>query len=341
MRFPTTLRWLLLSTVVVLLAVGCLVLGTVSLASVPDTTAHYILLHLRLPALLMALSAGIALSLSGLTMQTVMGNPLADPSLLGVTAGASLGAAVAIMLLGSHMLGATIAWSGMLCALALAGLGAMAVTLILVACSSIVRQRTTLLLIGVMLNFLISSIVGVLYHFAATDSVKEYVVWGLGSLHGASLAEAIAACCLTMVCTLPLCGLIRPLNALLLGEGYATAVGYSLQRLRTTLLLITCLLTALITALCGPIAFIGLAVPHAARAIFRTSDHAVLIPACILLGAATLMLCHLLCMFPALVFGTGILPISTVTPLMGAPVVLWFLLGLTGPGCTKPGCRNS
>lgn len=318
--------WCTLSALLIALSAACLYLGSTDISLLPTDTARYILLELRLPALLMALAAGIALSLSGLVMQTVMGNPLADPSLLGVSAGASLGSGIALMVLGGTFLGGQLSMGGLALTIGLSLTGALCVTGILILCSGIVRQRTTLLLVGVMLSFMISSIVGTLNYFASADALKSFVVWGLGSLNGVLRSWALLALCISLVSSLLLLLLQRPLDALLLGEAHATTVGYSLRRTRTTLLFVASLLTALTTALCGPIAFVGLAVPHAARLLWRTSQHGVLIPACTLLGALVLVICHLLCQLPAL-WGVGcILPLNVLTPLLGAPIVIAILL---------------
>lgn len=318
--------WCTLLVLLIVLSAASLCLGTTDITQLDADTARYILLELRLPALLMALAAGIGLSLSGLVMQTVMGNPLADPSLLGVSAGASLGSGIALMVMGGSLTGGQLSAGGFALTMGLALAGALIVTGILVLCSGIVSQRTTLLLVGVMLSFMISSIVGTLNYFASADALKSFVVWGLGSLSGVVRSWALLSLCISLASGLLLLLLQRPLDALLLGETHATTVGYSLRRTRTVLLCVASLLTALITALCGPIAFVGLAVPHAARLLWRTSQHGTLIPACTLLGALVLVGCHLLCQLPALWDVGSILPINVLTPLLGAPVVMGILL---------------
>lgn len=318
--------WSMLLVALIALAAAALYVGSTQLSMLSADKAHYILLHLRLPAMLMAICAGASLSVSGLTMQTVMGNPLADPSLLGITAGAALGCGIALMAGGAGA-GASALTAGYLSVTMLfALLGAVAVMAVLVACSSVVRQKSTLLLVGVMINFLVSSVVGVMAHFAATDRVKQFVEWGLGSVTTTSLSAAIVACVICLCFSVIILYLAHPLDALLLGEQYAEGVGHNVRRIRTILLLSLCVLTAVVTALCGPIAFLGLAVPHMARRLFGTSTHRLLLPATALLGAITLLCCHLVCQLPALLFHASILPVGILTPLIGAPIVLVILL---------------
>lgn len=334
-KFPSSMpshvvfRSLLPIGVLLLLVAANMLVGSVSLADVPAATADFIVWQLRMPEVLMALAAGIGLSLSGLVMQTLMGNPLADPSVLGVTAGASLGSGL-VMLAGSA-LGLSAAQTAVggtlqLSAFAAAFLAAVAVTCLLVFFSRRVAHRTTLLLVGVMLNFLISSLIGVLSFYASADGIQHFVVWGLGTLGGVSLPLAMIALTLMVICALLLYVFRSPLNAFLLGEPYVATVGYDVRRLRTLFLVFVSFQCALVTSLCGPIAFIGLAVPHLARTLVKTDAHQRVIPATILWGCIVMLACRLFCMLPALVWGTGILPLNVLTPLFGAPVVLWVLL---------------
>ena len=303
--------------------------GSVSLAQVPPDMAHYILWQLRMPEVLMALAAGIGLSLSGLVMQTLMGNPLADPSVLGVTTGASLGSGLVMLtgsVLGISAMQTAAGGALQLSAFAAAFLAAIAVTGLLVFFSRRVAQRTTLLLVGVMLNFVLSSLIGVLSFYASPDGIQRFVVWGLGTLGGVPLSLAWLSLILVALCALSLFFFRAPLNAFLLGESYVATVGYDVRRLRTMLLLFVSFQCALVTSFCGPIAFIGLAVPHLARALVKTDAHQHVIPATILWGCIVMLSCRLLCLLPALVWGTGILPLNVLTPLFGAPVILWVLL---------------
>lgn len=322
-----TLRLLILGLALSIFCAGNLALGSTDLTSLPPDTAHYILLHLRLPEALMALVAGVSLALAGLVMQTVMGNPLADPSILGVSSGASLGTALVLLALGSPLLmfgGQTM--SGFLLTVGAALIGALAVTALLVAFSSRVANRVTLLLVGVMLSFVVSSVVSVLSHIASADSLRQYALWGLGTFGGVQMRFIAVAALVVLPVVVGLHWFWRPLNALLLGETHAAMVGHNVRVIRSVLLLISGVLTAVVTALCGPIAFVGLAAPHAARMLFRTADHRVLIPATALLGGTTLLLCNLLCHLPAQFLQVGILPVNAITPLIGAPVVIWYLM---------------
>lgn len=313
----------------VLLLAANLLLGSVSLAEVPSATASYILWQLRLPEVLMALAAGIALSLSGLVMQTLMGNPLADPSVLGVTTGASLGSGLVMLAGGAFGLAAVQSAAAVglqLSAFAAAFAAAMTVTGVLLFFSRRVENRTTLLLVGVMLNFLLSSAIGVMTFYASADGIQRFAVWGLGTLGGVSLSLSCAVLIVVIICALLLTVFCNPLNAFLFGETYVATVGYNVRRHRTCLLLAVSFLCALVTSFCGPIAFVGLAVPHLARALRATDSHRVLIPAVVLLGGIVMLACRLLCILPSVFWGTGILPVNVLTPLFGAPVVLWVLL---------------
>lgn len=322
-------RWSGLWILLLLLLAANLLLGSVSLCEVPSETARYILWHLRLPEVLMALASGIGLALSGLVMQTLMGNPLADPSVLGVTTGASLGSGL-VMLAGSA-LGLTAATPAMAAGLhfsafAAAFLSAVSVTGVLLLFSRRVENRATLLLVGVMLNFVIGSLIGVLSFYATAEGLRNFVVWGLGSLGGVSLSLSSCALVVVAVCGLLLTAYAPVLDAFLLGETHVAAVGYGVRTCRSLLLLCVSLLCALVTSLCGPIAFVGLAVPHLARALCGSHAHRPLIPVVALLGAVVMLACRLLCLLPSIFWQTGILPVNVLTPLFGAPVVLWVLL---------------
>lgn len=323
---PSSVRFILILVALIVLAGSNLLVGSADLRDLPPSAVRFILWELRTPEVLTALMAGIALSLSGLAMQTLLGNPLADPSLVGITAGASLGSG--LVYLGSGMLaaGAGLGLAGGGLAALGAFAGALLAALLLLACSAVVRGRTTLLLVGVMMSFALSSVVGVLSFYAAADGVKGYVMWGLGTLGGVQLPLAAAALAAVAVLALLMGRRAHLLNALLLGPSYARGIGLNVRALRTRIIIIVSLMCAVATALCGPIAFVGLAVPHAARLFFRTADHRLLVPACILLGAATMLLCRLLCVLPALLWEAGVLPVNVLTPLIGAPVVIVVLL---------------
>lgn len=277
---------------------------------------RFIILSLRLPAALTALVAGAALAGSGLVMQTLFRNPLADPSILGVSAGAGLGAAIALLAFGSFALSAGFAFAG-----------ALAVIALLTVASGWVRDTTGLLIVGVMLSFLISSATSLLSFFATAEGVRSYVIWGLGDFSGVTgeRLTLLLVGTLAVIAAVPFA--LKALDALLLGDNYAQSLGFSIRRWRTLLLIAVGWLTALTTAACGPISFIGLAVPHGARLLMRTASHRTLLPATLLLGSATALACLLLTRLPAALGLThSILPLGALTPLLGAPIVIYILL---------------
>ncbi len=283
---------------------------------------RYIVLHLRLPAMATTLLAGSALAAAGLVMQTVFGNPLADPSLLGVNAGAGLGAAVAMLLLGSSATAGAVTLSGHLLTMVAACLGAGAVIALLLFFSARFHDPLRLLVAGVMVSCAAAALITVLSYFASADGLQNYVVWGMGHVTGLSgdtlaLLAAVVGGGLTL-----LLGCTKGLNALLLGADYATNLGFRVRPLRTTLLTLAALLAAVVTALCGPLSFIGLAAPHIARFLHRTADHRRLLPLSLLWGADIALLAALGTHLPHGVT----LPLNALTPLFGIPVVLALLL---------------
>ena len=267
-----------------------------------------------------AVVAGSALSISGLQMQTVFRNPLADPSVLGVSAGASLGVACVVLLSGT-VGGVALSRLGYLgeIALSLAAIaGAMAVLALIVFISTQVRGNVTLLIIGVMIGYVANAIIGVLKFFSIEEDIRAYVIWGMGSFARVSGDQMFLFITL-MVLLLPLSFLlIKTLNLLLLGQNYARNLGLNIARARLWVILSAGILVAVVTAYCGPIMFLGLAVPHLARAIFRSSDHRILMPATLLLGAFLALACNLIARMPGF---EGALPLNSVTALIGAPVV--------------------
>lgn len=300
---------LTLAAVVALFAANLLVGSTPS-------CDRFIVLSLRLPAALTALLAGAALAGGGLVMQTLFRNPLADPSLLGVTAGAGLGAAVALLAFGSFALSGGMAFAGALVVIAL-----------LTAASRWVRGTTGLLIVGVMLSFLVSSVTSLLSFFATAEGVRSYVVWGMGDFSGVSGDRLMLYAAGTLVALALFPFAAKPLDALLLGHDYARSLGVDARRWRTVLLVGVGWLTALTTAVCGPISFVGLAVPHCARRLMHTATHRLLLPLTLLLGSATALGCLLLSRLPAALGLThSILPLSALTPLFGAPVVIYIII---------------
>lgn len=280
-----------------------------------------IIIESRLPMTLTALFAGASLSVAGLMLQTTFQNPLAGPSILGVSAGASLGVAI-VMLAGGAIVAAPGAMQYISC-VAGAVVGAGSVILILLLFSSILRGAAQLLIAGIMVGYIASSAISLLNYFAPAEGVKSFVVWGLGSFGGVTVGELPFFTIFLAIMLLASLLLAKPLNALLLGERYAANMGYSIRCLRTILLGVSGILTAIVTAFCGPIGFIGLAVPHIARMIFKTSNHTILIPATILCGAALSLLCSIMTVMPG---SSGVIPINAVTPFAGVPVILYILI---------------
>lgn len=287
------------------------------------SAAQYIVCQLRVPMIITALLAGGALGIVGLLMQTLFNNPLADPSILGVNAGASLGVGVATLCLGGIGLGSAWSISGFSITIAAAFVGALAVIALLLGCALLLRSNMMLLVAGVMISYAIGAVVTLLSYFASADGLRQYVSWGMGDFTSVS-TDALPWFAILILIGLGLSFLfIKPLNALLLGEQYAQNLGFRIHRLRWGILLLVGLLTAVCTALCGPIGFIGLAVPHIARLTLRTANHRSLIPATILWGASAALLCNAL----TLVVGNGIrLPINAITPLLGVPVAIYILI---------------
>ena len=260
------------------------------------------------------------LSVSGLQMQTVFRNPLADPSVLGVSSGASLGVAMVVLLSGA-VGGVALSHLGYLgeVALSLAAIvGAMSVMALIVYVSMKVRGNVTLLIIGVMIGYVANAVIGVLKFFSVEEDIRAYVIWGLGSFARVSGDQMLLFVGI-MAVLLPLSFLlIKTMNLLLLGNGYARNLGLNIRRARLLVILCSGVLVAIVTAYCGPIMFLGLAVPHLCRAIFRSSDHRVLMPATLLTGAALALVCNLIARMPGF---EGALPVNSVTALIGAPVV--------------------
>lgn len=285
---------------------------------------HNIVMKSRVPQALTAMVAGAGLAVSGLQMQTVFRNPLAGPSVLGISSGASLGVAFVILLSGS-IGGVALSRLGFVGELAVtmgAIIGALSIMALIVYVSQRVRGNVTLLIIGVMIGYVASAVIGVLKFFSVEEDVRAYVIWGLGSFARVS-GNKVTLFVSIMALLLPLSLLlIKTLNLLLLGDDYARNLGLNIKRAR--MLVITCsgVLVAIVTAYCGPITFLGLAVPHLCRAIFQTSNHRVLMPASMFAGAALALLCNLIARMPGF---EGALPVNSVTALIGAPIVIYVL----------------
>lgn len=283
----------------------------------------FIILSTRLPQALTAILCGAALSTSGLLLQTAFRNPLAGPGVFGVSSGASMGVAFVMLAFGGTMSLTGVGASAMLAVLLGAFLGAIAVTILLLVFSAFVRGTTMLLIVGIMTGYLASSVVALLNFWASAEGLRTYVLWGMGSFSAIPARFMPFYIYMVIACLLLSLLLIKPLNLLQLGERYAKSLGLHVENVRRLLLLLTGMLTAITTAFCGPVSFIGLAVPHLARLVFRTADHRQLLPNTMLIGAIVSLGCQLICQLP--VWST-LLPINVVTPLLGAPTVLYVIL---------------
>ncbi len=298
------------------------VLAILSGQDVGKPSWQFIILQSRLPQALTALLCGAALSTSGLLLQTSFQNPLAGPSIFGINSGAALGVALVMLLLGGSVSTALFSVGGAWAVLLAAFVGAMAVTGIIFMFAQWVKSSVMLLIIGMMIGYLASSAIALLNFFATQEGVKSFTMWGMGNFGGVSLSQLPMFTCAIVVGLVGSVLLIKPLNALLLGETYARNLGVNVRAVRSWLLVITGWLTAVTTAYCGPVAFIGLAVPHLARLVMGTDNHLQLLPVTMTMGASTALLCQLVCVLPG---SQGILPLNAVTPLIGAPVIIYII----------------
>lgn len=287
---------------------------------------RYIILESRLPQTVTAMLCGASLAASGLMLQTAFRNPLAGPSILGITNGASLGVALVMLVTGGTLalqvsdVGLFLA--GNLAVVVSAFIGAIAVIALLLLASTIVSSNLMLLIVGIMVSYLVSSVVSLVHTVANADNIQSYVLWGMGSFNNVTLGQLPLFTVLTLVGLLQAVLLIKPLNALMLGDEYARNLGVKVPQVRRWLLLSTGLLTAVSTAYCGPVAFIGLAVPHIARLLTRTADHLTLMPVTIVMGAVVALMCNVISVLPE----HSVLPLNAVTPLFGAPVIIYIIL---------------
>ena len=284
---------------------------------------QYIVLEARLPQALTAVLCGAALAVSGLLLQTAFRNPLAGPSIFGINSGAGLGVALVMLLLGGSLSVGSVSFSGFFAVLIAAFIGAMAVMALIFFFSTLVKSNVMLLIIGIMIGYISSSAVSLLNFFATDEGVKSYMVWGMGSFSGVSLKYMPLFAAITLLGLIASAMLIKPLNALMLGNRYAQNLGVNIRRVRNTLLWVTGLLTAITTAFCGPVAFIGLAVPHIARLLLTTDNHRWLMPATMLTGAVVAQLCNVICVLPG---ESGVIPLNAVTPVIGAPVIIYVII---------------
>lgn len=316
----------------VALWLACLLFGSVAIPcdrvaaivlgqshSADEATWRTIIMMSRVPSATAALLAGMALSLAGLQLQTTFNNPLAGPSILGVSTGASLGVAVIMLAAGSAvMTGLGVATASIIGAFIGAGL----TLLLLIGFSRIVKSTAMLLIVGIIIGYLASSLISFLNFFATQEGVHSYVIWGMGSFGGMTLERLEIFAPLCVIGIIASFMYVKPLDAMLLGEYYAVNLGVNVTRTRNGLLLLSGGLTAVVTAFCGPIGFIGLIVPHIARLIMRTSSHVWVIGATALCGAAVMLLCQLISVAPR----SNIIPINAITPVIGAPIIIYIIV---------------
>lgn len=325
---------LLLGVLIVLLFVVNLLVGSVSIPAdevfrilLGEDTGRaswrYIVWEARLPQALTAMLAGSALAACGLLLQTAFRNPLAGVSILGVNSGAGLGVAVVMLLLGGTLSTGAFSLSGFFSVLAGAFAGALAVMALILFFSTVVRSNVMLLIIGLMVGYLVSSVVSLLNFMSTAEGVQSYMVWGMGHFGGVSLRQMPAFAAVVLAGLAGALLLVKPLNALLLGERYAENLGVRVRRVRHVLLVVVGVLTAVTTAFCGPVLFIDLAVPHIARLLLPTANHRLLLPATMLAGAVVALACNLACVLPG---GAGLIPLNAVTPLIGAPIVIYVIV---------------
>lgn len=283
-----------------------------------------IVLQSRLPQAITAVLAGAALAVSGLLLQTLFRNPLAGPSILGISDGANLGVAAVLLYFGGSLSQVT-DWpiSGYAAIILAAFVGASLILSLIIYFSAKVKNNVMLLIIGIMIGYLTSSLISILNYYASTDKVHAFVMWGLGNFSGVSLKQLPFFSSCTISGLLLSLLLVKPLNALLLGERYAANLGIRVKRARLFILICTGLLTASTTAFCGPVSFIGLAVPHMARLLLGSSNHTLLVPVTMLTGACVALLCNILMVIPG---SNQILPLNAVTPMLGAPVIIYVII---------------
>lgn len=328
-----TILFAMLTVAMVALALGGLLVGTtqVPLADVwaaltsgdVDAGISTIVLRMRLPKVLVAIAAGAALSASGLQMQTLFRNPLAGPYVLGINSGASLGVALFTMAMpmlcsGSASFVMSFGLTGM------AWIGSAAILMLVMWLSRKIKNINTILIIGMMLGSAISAIVGILQYMGTDESLKAFIVWTMGSLSTVTVEQLHILLPVVVVGLVLSVVAIKPLNMLLLGESYARTMGLQVMQSRVIIFFSTTLLAGTVTAFCGPVGFIGLAMPHLARMTFRTADHRVLMPAAMLWGSVSMLVCSLLC---DVVARSGVmLPVNTITSLLGVPIIIYVVI---------------
>ena len=283
----------------------------------------YIVMENRLPQALTAMLCGASLAVCGLMLQTAFRNPLAGPDVFGISSGAGLGVAIVMLFLGGSVSTTLFTVSGFLAILTSAFIGAIVVTMIILFLSTMVRNSVLLLIVGLMVGYVSSSAVALLNFFASEEGVKSYMIWGMGNFGGVSMNHMLLFALLCLVGIIASIFLIKPLNIMLLGTQYAESLGINIRQIRNLLLVTVGLLTAVTTAFCGPISFIGLAIPHISRLLFHTDNHQILLPGTVLTGAVIALFCNLICYLPG---ELGIIPLNAVTPLIGAPVIIYVII---------------
>jgi len=295
-----------------------------SLFSAADNSTYQVIItEFRLPKAITAILVGSGLGISGLLMQTLFRNPLAGPFVLGISSGASLG--VALVILGSGLFGGLFAtaliskWSIVIAA----SLGSFLVLLAVLAISHKVRDTMAILIIGLMFGSITAAVVSILAYFSTAEQLQQYIFWGFGSLSNLSWEELLIFFCIYLTGIILSIASIKSLNSLLLGDNYAKSLGLNLKQSRFIIIIATSLVAGTITAFAGPIAFIGLAIPHLTRQIFKTSNHKILLPAVFLFGAIVMLICDTIAQVPTSDYH---LPINAITALVGAPVVIWLLV---------------
>ena len=283
----------------------------------------YIIMENRLPQALTAMLCGASLAVCGLMLQTAFRNPLAGPDVFGISSGAGLGVAIVMLFLGGSVSTTLFTVSGFLAILTSAFIGAIVVTMIILFLSTMVKNSVLLLIVGLMVGYVSSSAVALLNFFASEEGVKSYMVWGMGNFGGVSMDHMLLFALLCLVGIIASIFLIKPLNIMLLGTQYAESLGINIRHIRNLLLVTVGLLTAVTTAFCGPVSFLGLAIPHMTRLLLHTENHQILLPCTILCGAVIALLCNLICY---LLGDGGIIPLNAVTPLLGAPIIIYVIV---------------
>ena len=279
-----------------------------------------VVLETRLPQALTALLAGASISVAGLLLQTLFRNPLAGPEVLGVNSGAGLGVALVMLLTGGM---SAFGIGGYLAVLGGAFAGSLFVIMIILLLATLLHNNMFLLIAGVAVSYMTSSAITLLNYFSTAEGVHSYMVWGMGSFGGVTMSQMPFFASVALMLLMVSLAMAKPLNALLLGDAYAVNLGVNVKAVRAVALCVTGLLTAVVTAFCGPVSFIGLAVPHIARLSMRSNNHRHLVSATIMLGGAVALLCNLVCQLPG---ESGLLPLGAITPLIGAPVIIYVVI---------------